>query len=398
MDRFSSHPPWRPRSHIMTFIKTLHLLNLDLLPDFPRISESTFRTATSSKCAPSTSTPMIQNRVKSVEWALYRLFELYDLEETRSKLSPHFPPTAPIQSLNLRAALYKALMELKKNGILPRDTVLRKTMLDECKGDKFEELLSAFAMVVLRQRIASPITGKTKQRGTEKSIVAQMTDSKPQAFWKEQDAENMVPLILAHRVSLQQSLRHRQKIREKATACISHLEAKQRDISRRLQIASQPEDDIEDMPPQTYEALREQVNHAFAAADRRWATYIFDGNPSDSNSMSVPNVPKWPFDEPEPDQSVHEFGDPTGGTGVNELMKQLKARISMHHDRAAKLKQLRDALRAEIEGQEQGQEHLVLPPKDASRTNTTITTDPATDGLKMRQFNKHQTLTLQSLA
>ena len=60
------------------------------------------------------------------------------------KLQPFFPPLEPLQSLNLRAALYRSLNELKKNGVLGRESVLRKTMLDECKGDKFYEILVMF--------------------------------------------------------------------------------------------------------------------------------------------------------------------------------------------------------------------------------------------------------------
>lgn len=51
--------------------------------------------------------------------------------------------------MNLRAALLRQLTELKKDGVL--HIMLRKTMLDECKGDKCEELLATFSMVVLRK-------------------------------------------------------------------------------------------------------------------------------------------------------------------------------------------------------------------------------------------------------
>ncbi len=64
------------------------------------------------------------------------------------KLQPFFPALEPLQSLNLRAALFRCLDQAKKNGVLGRDTVLRKTMLDECKGDRLEEVLAVFSIAV----------------------------------------------------------------------------------------------------------------------------------------------------------------------------------------------------------------------------------------------------------
>ena len=58
------------RGSIALFVKCLHLLDLDLLDDWPSINEETFSAKASSQS--------IQARLKGVEWSLYRLFELYD--------------------------------------------------------------------------------------------------------------------------------------------------------------------------------------------------------------------------------------------------------------------------------------------------------------------------------
>ncbi|KIW55657.1 hypothetical protein PV05_04388 [Exophiala xenobiotica] len=240
---------WHPRGHIAIFLRTLHLLDLNFLPDFPDISESTFHAAK----APAN----LQQRFKGVEWALYRLFELYDPGETRTTLKPHFPPSTPKESLSLRAALYKSLTELKKNGVLPRETVLRKTMLDECKGEKFEELLAAFAMVVLRQRVDVDLITTTGQVKGKRSSLAD----------RRCDEEHIVPLILAHRVSLQKSLAKRRDLRERAATQAQELETQRQEIARRTQIASQ-NDELEQMSEQEYEALVGRVNHAFNQGGR----------------------------------------------------------------------------------------------------------------------------------
>src|SRR5690606_21427828 len=67
------------------------------------------------------------------------------------KLNQFFPPADQVQSLNLRAALLKLLDQAKKAGSLGRDTVIRKTMLDDCRGERLEEVLAAFSFAVLRK-------------------------------------------------------------------------------------------------------------------------------------------------------------------------------------------------------------------------------------------------------
>lgn len=114
------------------------------------------------------------------------------------KLRPFFPPLTPLQSLNLRAALYRALTGLKKDGILGREILLRKTILDECKGDKFEELVSAFAMTVLRKVV--------KERNDAQLELA------CSGHLSGQQEARLLPLIIAHRRSLQQKVSQHRKL------------------------------------------------------------------------------------------------------------------------------------------------------------------------------------------
>ena len=66
---------WLGRSHLSSFIRCLHLLDLDLLEDWPGITVQTLSTRSA--------TQGLQQRVKAVEWSLFRLFELYDAQLTR---------------------------------------------------------------------------------------------------------------------------------------------------------------------------------------------------------------------------------------------------------------------------------------------------------------------------
>ncbi|KIV84542.1 hypothetical protein PV11_00316 [Exophiala sideris] len=337
---------WRPRDNIARFVRTLHLLDLNRLPDFPNITESTLRV---SAKAPSNQ----QQRVKSIEWSLYRLYELYDPDDTRSRLHPYFPPSTPIQSLNLRTALYKVLTDLKKNGVLPRDIVLRKTMLDECKGDKFEELLAAFSMLVLRK---TPTANTPRTRKT--------------------DPDHIIPLILAHRVSLQSSFRTRQEVREQARASMQELVTQREDIERRMQLVSRA-DQLEDVPVEESEMLRQQVNHAFSD-NRRWAEYMLNGSPADAIASEVVD-------------NAHK--------DVNQPMRELLTSLTKYEEWTQHLEGLRDSLlpESEINGQNEllSTSTATHAQDDSQPIKDTLT--PASTTPRLR-FDRHQSLTLSSLS
>lgn len=196
------------------FLTNLRLLNLDLLPDWPSITPSTFSNIDA------------RARIKAAEWSLYQLFRLYDPALAADKLQPFFPPLEPLQSINLRAALYRCLDGLKKNGVLGREAVLRKTMLDECSGDKFWEVCVIFAAVVLRKR-----TLARKARHAHPRPVAQVVGCAP--GMSKSEREILMPLLVAHKASLGRTLAERQKLGEEFAQLEGVLREKEADLARR---------------------------------------------------------------------------------------------------------------------------------------------------------------------
>jgi hypothetical protein len=63
-------------SNITLFLTNLRLLDLDLRDDWPHITALTFSTKDSQQNQ--------KKRIQCVEWALYRLFALWDPEETQN--------------------------------------------------------------------------------------------------------------------------------------------------------------------------------------------------------------------------------------------------------------------------------------------------------------------------
>lgn len=394
----TSEPPiWRPRSHAAILTRAVHLLDLDQLVNCPAITESTFSTNTSTSSA----TASLQHRIKSAEWLLYQLLTLHDPEETHARLAPNIPPTStPMQSLSLRAALYRYLAELKKNGtLLPREVVLRKTMLDECRGERFEELLAGIAMGVLRRvvvrrqagrggggrgvmverRVYAPASasvsasgsasasghgsgsGSEKRAGTGRGrggnpATASVKYTSQTTIHR---ADHLIlPLLLAHRVSLQHSLKRRQNIRQNATADSQHLARLRDDIEvRNRRVSSQPDTNQEEISGDEYEALRTRLVRAFGP-DRRWVEYLFHGAPG-SDGVSL-ELPEWPFDDDgqaslrERDGSLHRdcahHGIAPEGSDVEldveEPMIHLQRSVAEHLDNIRRLQHICDSLAA----------------------------------------------------
>jgi len=63
-------------SNVSMFLKSLHLLDLDLLDDWPDISSQTFSARDAGQGQ--------KRRIQCVEWALFQLFALWHPEEARN--------------------------------------------------------------------------------------------------------------------------------------------------------------------------------------------------------------------------------------------------------------------------------------------------------------------------
>jgi len=205
-------------SHVSLFLTNLRLLDLDRYPDWPEISASTFGTRDTAQGQ--------KKRIQCVEWALYRLFTLWDPDEARDKLQPFFPPLDQVQSLNLRAALLRTLEHAKKNGVLGRDAVVRKTMLDECKGERMEEVLAALSSAVLKKLAAEQLLNQRQLPALAQSLALENRG------YSGERAE-LVSLILAHKFSLHRTLESKNKSRARYNDFSQLMGLKEGSIARR---------------------------------------------------------------------------------------------------------------------------------------------------------------------
>ncbi|KZF25461.1 hypothetical protein L228DRAFT_258882 [Xylona heveae TC161] len=249
-------------SNINLFLTNLRLLDLHLRSDWPSITPQTF----STKIA-------LQNqkaRISSVEWALFRLFEIWNPIETKNKLRPFFPPLEPLQSLNLRAALFRALNDLKKDGILGRDTVLRKTMLDECKGEKLEEVLMIFSAAVLKKVILSE-----KIPDGVSSLMMKLSTT---SYMSAKDQKLLLPLTIAHRGSLVAALQRKQNVATRYAEFSAILRAKQEQIDEQREKAEKElkESSHQELSDAEVEMLKSELR-ANWLGDPQWLKLLVEG-------------------------------------------------------------------------------------------------------------------------
>lgn len=265
-------------SNLSLFLTNLRLLNFDLRPDWPDINALTFSTKDAAQSQ--------KKRVQCVEWALYHLFELWDREEARNKLQPFFPPNDQVQSLNLRAALLRGLELAKKNGVLGRDAVVRRTMLDECKGERLEEVLAVFSSAVLKKMVAEQQLNKPGHPALAQSFALENRG------YSGERAELMV-LVLAHKVSLRRSLEEKDAARARFKEFSEFLELKEERIARKRDQAkaSQKKGEAEDISDQVKRDVWRTVRNNWTG-DERWIETLLYG---DSNAQKD-GVLSAPFD------------------------------------------------------------------------------------------------------
>ncbi|KAK0386005.1 hypothetical protein NLU13_5842 [Sarocladium strictum] len=331
------------RSSLSLFLTNLRLLDLDLLPDWPGISPATFLVPGSGTGAAQAQ----KRRVACVEWALFRLFEIYDPEETRAKLKPFFPPQDQVQSINLRSALLRGLETAKKSGVLGKDAILRKTMLDDCRGERLEEVLAAFSTAVLKIVVA-----EEESIGSSTPIMRVALENRG---YKDEKMD-LVVLGLVHRAALSKGLRRRKDMTAKYRDFEDLLSVKERGLRRRKEEAKALDDVDRGQRGKTIsEDAAKEMRHTVRnnwAGNEQWLDTLLYGDakrPGDGNTLfGMPFERVWRRVEQSRLAELEE-----GGAG---LLEQLERRVRGHEERLAKWESFRNALTRGQAGRPRGKE------------------------------------------
>lgn len=213
-----------------------------------------------------------KQRVRCVEWALYRLFESWSPKDAKNKLQPFFPPYESLRSLNLRAALFRCLNDLKKDGILGKEIVIRKSMFDDCRGDRFEELLSSFSTIVLQKVVRTQQGGATTITGR---LVTRQTISR-------REQASLLPLAVAHQGALKTLLERKKRLNERYANLEQVLEAKEQELLKRVDdlALTDAKHPLEPVSDRAVQEIRRHFDEKWQD-DRQWIKTLVEADSQD---------------------------------------------------------------------------------------------------------------------
>ncbi|KAI1744112.1 HAUS augmin-like complex subunit 6 N-terminus-domain-containing protein [Xylaria scruposa] len=307
-------------SNVLLFLTNSRLLDLDLEPDWPDITPTTF----STKDAVSGQ----KKRIQCVEWALYQLFSLWDPNDAQNKLRPFYPPADQVQSINLRAALVRSLEAAKKNGVLGRDVIIRKTMLDECKGERLEEVLAVFSSAVLKKLVAE----RSLNAGPEYRRTISETISLENWGYSGNRIE-LNGLLLAHKASLKSILAKKNAARQKYRSFEELLALKERGIARRREQAkSNAQDALMELSDTQPTEVRRILRNTWAG-NEQWVDGLLGSSSQKSGLFTTSFDDVWSGVQT---GNVTDLEEQTAG-----LLEQLEQRVHRQKSRLQKWEDFR---------------------------------------------------------
>lgn len=231
-----------------------------------------------------------------------------------------------MHSVNLRAALLRGLENAKRNGALGRDALIRKTMLDDCKGERLEELMASFSSAVLR----STVTDRNKTRALAVEIALENRGY-------QGDGHMLRPLIIAHRVSLKRSLERRREAEAKFSDFGDLLAMKERGIDRRNEVlrAKQATSHGGGISEDVCRHMRQTVRNNWSG-NEAWMDTLLAGDAAGKESKGLLGTPYDRVWRRVQQGRLAELEDDGRG-----LLQQLDARVDAQKQRLARWDELR---------------------------------------------------------
>ncbi|OAA66812.1 hypothetical protein SPI_01388 [Niveomyces insectorum RCEF 264] len=330
-----------PTSNMSIFLTNLRLLDLDLRPDWPGITARTF----SAKDAVGQGQ---KKRIQCAEWALYQLFCLWDPEEAKTKMQPHFPPADQLQSVNLRGALLRALEQAKKNGTLGRDAIIRKTMLDECRGERLEEVLAAFSSAVLKKAVADNYRRRPTEGHPAGGYPAAALALALETRAHKVDPTQLNALILAHKASLSRLLRHKEVARARYKDFAELLDIKERSLARQRESTRLREEEEEEekmggggkggdrIPEEAQRAIGRLVRNNWSGSEQWMETLLYGDTRTRKRGTLLTIPPDRVWRRVQAGRLAELEGRDNGG-----LLEQLEERVRYQNDRVKRWAEFR---------------------------------------------------------
>lgn len=235
-------------------------------------------------------------------------------------------------------------------------------MLDDCKGEKFDELLAVFSTAVLRRVLTASTDAGQLNPALGLSLANGITPD---------DYQLMLPLILAHRVSLGATGERRTRAGATFDKFSQLLDNKKFQLEQRSQENPQPVPE----KPADFDTLAEHVKTNWLGSEEWANNLLYGGSRSSSDAfLELPFAKAWAKAN---ESTVEELKH---GVASHDLLLDLESRISRQKSRLSRWHELRA-------GEKDRPTYSASSPSaNPSRNNPVLA------------FKDHQALTVASIA
>ncbi len=209
--------------------------------------------------------------------------------------------------------------------------MIRKTMFDDCKGEKLEQLLLSFSTIVLRKVLATGHGGKASIAG-RLALAKRIT---------QKEHESFLPLAVAHRASLTALLRRKRDMRTRYRSFGQTLGSKEEELDQRFEavVSTQNLLDQQAIPDHTVSRVSALFEKCWQG-DNRIVNVIAQGE----EQRLVDSLLDKPFEATWCEVSRGSFKAEIG-TSRDGLLEDLERRIAEQQARLSQWKDFREAIK-----------------------------------------------------
>ena len=197
-------------------------------------------------------------------------------------------------------------------------------MLDECKGDKFYEILALFSNTVLKKVLAA-----TEGHGTNPAVARRLSTAPGLSSDKQQ---SLLPLAIAHKAALVNVLKRKQEKRARFIEFERLLDTKAEDINRRIRKCKDtPRAKKSAVPQREAETVKKQLKDNWIGNQKWLDVMLYGDNVQAEDAFLNSRFDKvWRMVE-----SGRKIGEVATETG---LLENLQLRVNEQQERLQKWK------------------------------------------------------------
>ena len=211
--------------------------------------------------------------------------------------------------------------------------MIKKTMLDDCRGEKIQDLLASFSTLVLQKVMA-------EGQGGKRSIVGRLAIAKRVTA---EEHQSFLPLAIAHRASLTALLQRKRCHRAKYKAFGEILDGKERELDERFEAIVKTQEFLDANPIPDHAAARvAQIFERSWKGNAELVDIIIRGERRESRGslLEEPFSAIWP---------KVRHGDSIESTyqSSHSLLADLEKRVTNQEARLKQWKEFKEAMKAD---------------------------------------------------